>query len=371
MIYIFCFFASVGFAWLSSRSKDRAAIFVCSALSILVLSILGGLRHPFAMSHDITIYGWPDFRQAVASLSYIDLLKVGRHESGYLLVCYIAAKFFGSINWAMFFYQLIMITCFYIGAYKHKNRISLPLLVFVFCCMQYNSSYNFMRQGMACGIVFMGTPLLEERKYLKFSLYIIAASIFHTSALINFPLLLGVHMVMTSQKVLNSKQLKFFIFAGSVFVMIFIMPVIIYILHSIPIVSQYTYYLEKGRLQFYSSIRWSRVLLILTELIALTIYRKKAETIIMPFGKGGVTFYQFTLLFDVMYYLAVQIYPHRILMYSDYMNFIVLAAFPKLVKEKHLKALILMGLISVLLFYWWYTYIIKRSDLTWPYQSIL
>lgn len=354
---------------MAQRSKDGAVILIFSALSILVLSILGGLRHPFAMSHDVSIYGWPDFCDAVASESYIDLLKGSGHEPMYLLVCYIAAKFFGSINWALFFYQLIMVTCFYIGAYKHKNRISLPMLVFVFCCMQYNSSYNFMRQGMACGIIFMGTPLLEKRKYLKFSLYIIVACMFHSSALINFPLLLGVHMVMTSQNVLNHNWLKSLIFAGSVLVLVFIMPVITYILSSIQIVSKYTYYLKTGKL--YLSIRYSRVLLILTELITLTIYRKKAETIIMPFGKGGVTFYQFTLLFDLMYYLAVQIHPHRILMYSDYMNFIVLAAFPKMIKEKHLKAFFLMGLISVLFFYWWYTYIIKRSDLTWPYQSIL
>lgn len=372
MPYIICFLVSVAFAWMAEKSKDKFTIFVCLTISLLVLCILGGLREPF-MGFDVKLYAWSDFCAAVASDSYIELLdKVPDHEAGYLLVCYIAAKIFGNINWALFFYQLIMMICFYIGAYRHKDKLSLPLLIFIFCCLQYNVTYDVMRQGMACGIIFMGSPLLEERKYLKFSLYIFVAYFFHTSALINFPLLLGVHMVMTSKTVLNNRWLNLFIFAGSILIIIFIMPVMKYVMSLFFSMSKYSYYLSSNRMiQFYSRIRLSRLLLIFAELILITLYRKKAETVVAPIGKGGVNFYQFALVFDIMYYLVVHILAQRILMYSDHMNFILLATLPRLCKEKHLKALIVMGLTVALLIYWWYTFAVKNANLNYPYRSIL
>lgn len=359
---------STAFAWLASRSKGKVAVFFWSALSVLVLCILGGLRKPFVQT-DINIYAWWDYREARNALSYAKFVISRKYyEPGYLLVCYISAQIFGNLNWNLFSYQLVTISCFYIGAYRQRKNISLPLLILAFCFLYYNLSYNVMRQSMACGIVFMGISHLSERKYFRFSLYVLAAFFFHRSALVVFPLLIALHIVMTSQLVLNNSWLKLFIIGSTFVILIFARSLMSFILSNFLTLDKYSGYMSRLSRNITS---WSAIVIPSAELLALSIYSKQAKKVIVPVDGGGVNFFQFSLFFSIMYGVMVRLLTDRIFMYSNYMNLILIASFPKFIKEKYLKVIIIMVIIFSLVLQWWNYYINHGMHSTWPYQSIL
>ena len=144
---------------------------------------------------DIGSYALPHFNRARNSLSFIEYISTNGspslNEIGWHALTYISTKTFDSLNWNFFFYNFFTCTFFYVGAWKHRKFASLPLIMLVFFLMQYNLTYNLMRQAIACSIIFMGFDNLEKRKYLKFFIYIIAASCFHASALFAVVFMLG------------------------------------------------------------------------------------------------------------------------------------------------------------------------------------
>lgn len=372
MIYIYCFLASVAFAYLASRSKGKIAVFLWSAMSILVLCVLGGLREPF-MTIDVKVYAWPHFMKAREAPSFVDMLKlVHTPEIGYLAVCYLSCKIFDHLNWALFFYQLIAISCFYVGAYKHRKILSLPLLMLAFCFLQYSNTYMFMRQSMACGIVFMGVNYLEEKKYLRFSLYILVASLFHTSAIICFPLLIGVHMVMTSEILLKNDWLNFFVVCGTSIILIYLQPLMFYFVSTITNSEKYLRHVSSFQYMQGGSGGRSRITFPIIMLLILTLYRKRAGKILVPITYGGgASFFHFTLLVHLIYYVFIQFFEQRIFLYSEYMYLILVASCPKFVKEKHLKVIALFGVIAYMATFWLVYYIIRAWQKVWPYESIL
>lgn len=372
MIYISCFLLSTAFAWLASRSKEKFIVFVWSVLSILVLCILGGLRYPY-MTIDVRIYVQPTFNAMQNVSSFAAAVEESNAELGFLFVTYLSCKIFGHINWALFFYQLITISCFYIGAYRHRKNVSLPLLMFVFCFIEYNNSYMIMRQSMACGIIFMGLTNLEEKKYLKFSLYILVANLFHASALICFPLFIGVHMVMTSELVVKKNWLNFFIIFAAIAVLMYIRSIFLFALsyYESGVSEKYANYVLLARYQK-DVTSWSNILLIIILLVMLALYRKKAKTIIMPKGGGGVNFLQFSLIVHIIYFIFVRLAESRVFLYSRYMYLIPLAAIPSLVREKHLKLMALLGVVSYAVLFWLNFYVLRGwLRVVYPYRSIL
>lgn len=371
MIYVSCFLCSTVFAWLAQRCKGKSAVFFWSALSVLVLSILGGLRYPY-MTVDFRIYVKPTFDIVQKSTSFAAALEESGTEVGFLFVTYLACKIFGHVNWALFFYQLITISCFYIGAYRHRKYVSIPLLMLVFAFIEYNNSYMIMRQSMACGIIFMGLKNLEEKKYLKFSLYILVANLFHSSALICFPLLIGVHMVMTSETVVKKNWLNFFIMCSAVMILMYTKPIILLILgyYNVESTEKYINYAFSAR--FYGAGNWSTIVILFILLITLVLYSKRAKTVIMPTGGGGLNFLQFSLLVHIIYFIFVSFMEGRVFLYSRYMYLLPFAQIPKLIREKHLRVIALLCVVSYSVLFWLNFYVFRGwLKVVYPYRSIL
>lgn len=372
MIYITCFLASVFFAWLASRSRNFTVVLLCSAISILILCTLGGLRHE-TIGTDVATYAYPDYITARSSLDFTKFLEAKSYkEVGYLFICYFAGNILGHLNWTLFFYQLVTMTCLYVGAYRMRKQISLPFFLLIFCLMRYNQTYNIMRQMMACSVIFMGFPDLQQKKYLKFSLFILVASLFHTSAVVNFPLTLCVHMVMSSKTVLRDNWLKFFILISLALILFRLRPILMRYINYLPGASIYSVYVMKeNSLTEANNTSVTQILVLATTLLATVLYRKQADKVIMPSGGGGVNFFQFNLIFCILYYSAVRLFATRILLYAEFLNFIVLSAMPRFVREKHFKVIVATCVLSVSAFMWWLTYVHGGGSQTWPYKSIL
>ena len=131
-IYILCFVSSAFFAYLASRSKDKGVIFLCSAICILIPSIIGGLRH-YTVGADSMGYGIRLSTQALRYPNFLDYFADVSTEPGCAFLFYWGSVIFGNYSGAFFLFELITMTCFYIGAYKHRKIISLPFFWIKIC----------------------------------------------------------------------------------------------------------------------------------------------------------------------------------------------------------------------------------------------
>ena|GEM_PF-3334322 len=381
-IYIYCFLSSTFFAYLASRSKNKGVIILCSAISILILSILGGLRHP-DLAVDVHVYAYPSFNEALRYSNFLDYL-IKRNttifsELGYQSLCYLSSRISDHPNFSLFMYQLVTVTGVYVGAYRHRKKISCPMIIFIFSFMLYIQTYMLMRQAMACAVIFMGLNHLEEKRYLRFLMYGLLACSFHNSAILFAVYFIFVHMLMASDVVVKNSEYRIIIYMAVVLGMYMAKPIIMSIVYSIPSLARYRYYFETASGLGYTltETNTSSKLAALVQIFAFFLYGRNAKKVFVPEGGGGANFFLFNILFVFAYKNFVGIVANRLMLYIEWANVIALAALPKFVKEKHLKLIVLTLLVAYVLLYYYRSIVlvavhtISHYHRPHPYRSIL
>ena len=114
--------------------------------------------------------------------SLTDVFKF-RYEKGYIFYTYVIANFINNKQWFLVITAFISLIgpLFAIKRYSKNYYLS----VFVYITFQFYV-YNFyiLRQVMALSIVLLSIKFIEERKFIKFLLLVILATLFHTSAIL-------------------------------------------------------------------------------------------------------------------------------------------------------------------------------------------
>ena len=292
MIYVSCFLVSVFFAYLAQKSRDKKVMILFSVISILVPSILGGLRTS-NIGTDTNYYALPHCLQALKSPDFATFNRSHPKEDiGYKLICYYVMKTFGHENWCYFVYLLITISLTYVGAYRHRDKIPLYITMFVFYFMLYNRALSTIRQFIAAAIIFMNFDKLEKKEYGKFSLWILFASLFHRSAFMAFGVIVALHMVMTSEEVQKKAWLKFSILISSGVILAYIRGILKTAVSFVPLfASKYANKFEKFNETGHSNLM---ILFMFATLIMMILYRKGAAyTLSGPAeDKSNIEFYK-------------------------------------------------------------------------------
>ena len=342
MVYPITIAFSVFFAWLASRAKNKSVRILCSVISVLIPSIVGGLRQ-VGVGIDTLTYGAPDAFKASVSKSFLEFAAYREYkELGYSFVCYVTMQTLGHINWCFFFYQLITVGCFYVGAYKHRKIAPLPFIMFIFLYMDWVNSFNIMRQCMASSIIVMGIDHLEKKEYIKFMIYVIIAYLFHTSALVCIVLVLGIHMIVTHR----SAYLRYFVILLIMLIILNFRTIIAIMFEFLKtweaIPTRYQGYMggTDGNTDIGSRIR---LLSYLGAYIIFCIYSRRGQKLL---GGLNLEYYKFNtfLCFGLPFILGGGIFS-RLLGYNRSINYIVMAAMPFCVKDKYMRLLLILAVI--------------------------
>ena len=335
--------------------------------------VLGGLR-AYGIGTDTKVYGDRLARQALISPNWNYYMEsIERVEVGVLALNYIIMKTLGHVNWCYFFYQLITISCVYIGAYKHRKTISLPYIMLLWMFTFYNGSYNIMRQFMAASIIFMNIDQLEKNQYKKFAITIAVACLFHRSAVIVFPLFFGMHIFASSEFLARKLWLKsvilYSVIAFSFFVRSLLLSIVSMNMNS-NLAMVYSGYITS---EMESALGRTIVLVTLGEILMTFLYRKQGELVLA--GKDGcrnnIDFYRYNMIFFLLCYFAIRLMTGRIVMYTSFINIILMAAIPRFIKEKHLRFMVAVAVLGYCASQWWYNIIYQGLSETYPYKSIL
>lgn len=146
----------------------------------VLLFLLAGFRGE-SVGGDLKRY-LPEF-YAVADVSLSHLFDVGYHEPGYVLFI----KFLGMISSDSRVFLLGTSFVSLLGPFvlfkKYSRNIAVSVLLY-YAMGYYTNTFNNVRQSLALSIIFCVIPFLVERKFWKFLIGVIIASLFHYSAIV-------------------------------------------------------------------------------------------------------------------------------------------------------------------------------------------
>lgn len=212
---------------ISYKQKKRFMILVCLELIILATfrSIDIGADTPVYISALRYYKNIPHGNIMKARLVYpFDF------ESGYFIFTKICAWLgMSEVSFLFCIASIIYIPiCNFIYKYSVDPLLSI-LIYFSFGCFEY--SLGIFRQMIALSIVLLGFRYVQEKKILKYILFVTIAMSFHLTAIIMLPLYWLPNI--------NLKKILKWVWAGELFFMIFSRKIIEYILKIFPQYSGY------------------------------------------------------------------------------------------------------------------------------------
>jgi transmembrane protein EpsG len=102
-------------------------------------------------------------------------------EPGWLYILYILNFISRNPKLMLFLSALIINSAFVIGIYRRSSDVCFSLLIYY--SMIFLNTNNGLRQFVAAAITILAFPLMQEKKYIRYILSIILASMLHQSAL--------------------------------------------------------------------------------------------------------------------------------------------------------------------------------------------
>ena len=120
--------------------------------------------------------------------TYYQIISNGNHELIYLLFSPLSALF---AEIAVYFNSpQLLFVLFGIPTYAlilsslKKNSLIYSVSVIMFICLCYFNTLSIIRQALAVAITFYGYSYVKERKFFRYLILVVLASLFHTSAIV-------------------------------------------------------------------------------------------------------------------------------------------------------------------------------------------
>ncbi|WP_010200270.1 EpsG family protein [Bacillus sp. m3-13] len=141
-----------------------------------VLIIVSGLR--WQVGTDYRQYSIHYTSYVINIWEYILTLN----EPGIAIIAKVSSWIFDDYVTMFFLAALITIGLSIRTIAKHSNMLTFSVLLYIFIGA-WHGSFNGVRQYLACAIIFAGHRFIVERKFIKYLIVVLIASLFHMSAL--------------------------------------------------------------------------------------------------------------------------------------------------------------------------------------------
>lgn len=150
-------------------------------LMLIPLYILTAFRSVNVGTDTLTYYN--AFNYIIHYSSILDAIHYSRMEAGYVVLNYIVGSFGGSFLTL----QIIISSFIYISVFRFilNNSQNIGLSCFLFLTLRmFCGPMNTVREWIAIAILLFAIHYICQRKFIRFLLMVIAASLFHFTALI-------------------------------------------------------------------------------------------------------------------------------------------------------------------------------------------
>mgnify|MGYP004598912551 CR=1 FL=1 len=368
MIYIGMFVVTILCTYIAERTekKEKKIVFVFfSILSILVPSILAGIR-TLDIGIDLQVYVEKIFLLATRCNTFKEYFEVCNTDFLYMVVNYLVSRFTNNINWLLFVFELINMSLAYLFIYNNRKTNPMWLSMAVYLFLFYNISLNLVRQGLAISVILFSMRYVENRKFIKFLICIVVATLFHSTAVFTIPVYFIFNIIENAK---HKKIYKFLIVSVITIAVLNYENIIKFLIYDLRILSvKYINYItiySREEIDFNYAFTLFRLFWIIISMICyknLKNANEKNES------------YIFLLIIDLIL--------NQIGMFSKYADRIAYYyGLPALIymipilykgfKNNSLnKFIVYLGILLMLIFYWWFIFIHFKTGETYPFYSI-
>ena len=161
-----------GFSLVKHRQNDKNKYIIC----ILFLFCLAAFRTSI-VGNDTKTY-----IEIFENCKYLIQSEASRFEIGYLYYNYVLFKITSEPRILLFVTSAICFLCYGIFMWRYSKSPKLALVFFFL--IAFGSTMNTMRQCMAICVLLFAVDCIIERKYIRFVLIVLFASLFHISAIL-------------------------------------------------------------------------------------------------------------------------------------------------------------------------------------------
>lgn len=372
-IYLLTFAVSCIFIANGEKARKNRKIIV--TFGLLLPCVLAGLRAD-TVGTDVRVYVVPMYEAAMESSGisdyYTSLIPYGysfrniyEYEYGFTFVLFLVTKLTKKLQAVLLAIQALTVFPLYSGLKafkKYDEDFPTWLGMMTYYLFFYNITLNLMRQWIAIAILVFATKFLFSNQHKKYYITVLAASLFHTSAL------LGVFVGLIYYYLYNYKKARWRVNLNGktirnrsvrTFLIVFIVAVILVTITAWkPILElfgfgRYGTYIGEGLI-----FSINQIILRMPLFIMYLIRKRKL--------RGNVHYSLFIALFFIDVALAQLVnsstYAYRIAMYFSGYNVFL---YPITFCEKNKRAGVLM-LGAFLLVYWMYMVVYNDTD-SMPY----
>lgn len=167
---------------ISKYNKKTPAYFFIIP-SFFILFYISTFRGDFTTDYK----NYSNLFQLYNKYSFSELLNARfQNEIGFIYINKIIGLFTEDVIYFFAVMAFVILFCFFIHLTKYSVNVWLSVLMFVTAGSFY-ASFNITRHIFAVAIIFIGSKYLYERKFFKWTLVVILATLFHKTAIIMIP----------------------------------------------------------------------------------------------------------------------------------------------------------------------------------------
>lgn len=338
---------------IDGKVKYKKIYYVLYGMAALVLILVSGLRYYVGTDYISYINIFNE-----ASMYSLDTMLSTRIEVGYVILNKLLAMIFTSPYVAIFVTSAIIVIFIFMGAHKLiKNKNNLPYSILIFMLTLYPQSFNMVRQAMAIAICFYAYSFLFERKPIKYILFILLATSFHSSAILCLPLYFLYSKKSDKKKLRNIVLIIFLI-------VILNFNIIIWLFNNVSIFSKYLAYLDVQ----IGSINIVNLITVIPICLLLIIFYK---ALVAKDDRLGLLIYFIFYATILSQFASYIMYFDRIALYFSVAAYIVYPSIIDISKNKETKYVVKFVIIGFYLYEFILKYYLWGFSDIFPYNSIL
>lgn len=215
--------------------KRKKNVFIL--LGIFILIVFAGIRYDVGTDYINYKYMYEN----ISNKGFLEIFH-SKIDKGFLLLIKMSSLVGNEILFFSLSSFFIIIPFVYSLKMKY-SKTCISLAIFLFLVTIFTSGMNIIRQVIAAGIVFYNFNYIFEKCFFKYMIFLILATLFHSTAVITFPL-----YFLWNKKIRNINKKRAIIIVLSYIIIPFGFNVLIRIFSFIPVFSRFQSYSNIGRL---------------------------------------------------------------------------------------------------------------------------
>jgi transmembrane protein EpsG len=342
----------------SGKAKWNTFFFL---LAVLIPAVVAGLRYKTGTDYS----SYKQLYEEIAA--YGHSISTPKLELGFVLICRVCNVI--GIGFQGMLFLIAFITYYYsLKAIKsYENHLSIGLAYFIYLLFYFQPSFNLIRQAAAMSITLYSISILKDGKMVKCVLYILIASLIHSSAVVIL-MPICIYLLYVSRLPTHYKTIGIVILC---IIMIFYDKLFSFATEIMPFLARYNGYIDKSGLKDFGLSIFIRYGFILIPFFAVYRKYKKEMRITYPFFILVIGF-----IFRLSTYASQTVFAFRM---TYYFQMFQILCIPMLVhyfnKHRYIKGdklcLISMAIVTIAISFWIYDSFILMTNETVPYISIL